>query len=70
MAMQQNYPQGPQATFVSVPLGTTSSESEKERIEKIFPKKTMKDLGIAHLIFAGISAVTQVCLILKFIYSK
>ena len=68
MAMQQNYPQGPPATFVSVPLGTTSGQ--KERIEKLFPKKTMKDLGIAHLIFAGIAAVTQVCLILKFIYSK
>ena len=62
MAMQQNYPQGPQATFVSVPLGTTSSESEKERIEKIFPKKTMKDLSTAQLIFGGLAAVTQVIL--------
>ena len=60
--MQQNYPQGPQATFVSVPLGTTSSESEKERIEKIFPKKTMKDLSTAQLIFGGLAAVTQVIL--------
>ena len=60
--MQQNYPQGLQATFVSVPLGTNSSQIEKERIEKLLPKKTIKDLSTAQLIFGGIAAVTQVIL--------
>ena len=60
--MQQNYPQGPQATFVSVPLGTNLSQIEKERIEKLLPKKTIKDLSTAQLIFGGIAAVTQVIL--------
>ena len=65
MAAQQNYPQ---ATFVSVPLNTTPTQSEKERIEKLFPKKTMKDLSTAQLIFAGIAALAQVhtTLIFKF----
>ena len=67
MAMQQNYPQGPQATIVPVPLGTTSSQSEKERIEKLFPKKTIKGLSIAQLIFAGLAAATQVILFSSFL---
>ena len=63
MATQQNYPQGPQATFVSVPLITTSSQSEKERIANLFPKKTILGLSIAQLIFGGLAAFTQVILI-------
>ena len=68
MAVQQNYPQGPQATFVYVP--TVSGQSEKERIEKLFPKKTIKDLSIAQLIFGGIAAFTQVILFPGFLSNK
>ena len=70
MAMQQNYPQGPQATFVSVPLGTNLSQIEKERIEKLLPQKTIKDLSIAQLIFGGIAAFTQVILFPGFLSNK
>ena len=62
MATHQNYPQGPQATFVSVPLLNNSSQSEKERINKLFPIKTILGLSIAQLIFAGLGAATQVIL--------
>ena len=68
MAVQQNYPQGPQATFVYVP--TVSGQSEKERIEKLFPKKTIRDLSIAQLIFGGIAAFTQVILFASFLPNK
>ena len=67
MASQQFYPQGPQATYVSVPLITNSSQSEKEWIQKLFPKKTILGLSIAQLIFAGLAAVTQVILLSSFL---
>ena len=56
---QQNYPQ---ATFVSV-LNNPSTQSEKDRIAKLFPKCTIIGLSIAHLVLAGIAALTQVALI-------
>ena len=54
--MAQQYPQ---ATFVTIPL-SASNQSEKERIEKIFPQKMMKNVSIAQIVFACIAALTQV----------
>ena len=49
-------------TFVTIPLNADGNGAggEKERIQKLFPQKMMKNISIAQLVFGGIAAVTQV----------
>ena len=49
----------PQPIYLTIPQNS-NSQTEKERIEKLFPKKTMLACSILQLICAGSAALMQV----------
>merc|ERR1712018_510964 len=51
-----------QATIITLPMSTLN-ESEKMRIEKLFPRKTIKTVSIIQLVCGAIAAISQLALI-------
>ena len=50
----------PQPIYLTIPQNAGNTQTEKERIEKLFPKKTMMACSILQLICAGCAALMQV----------